>query len=84
MKYEDIYRRWVQERSRIEVDPDFAGRVMNRIRFEPSWVSQLARRWARLVERISVSSRAQAAALGLAGLVGLIRILLTLHLLLSV
>lgn len=84
MNHDEIYHRWVQQRSQVELDADLADRVMNQIKLESPGARWLARQWMRLVERISVSSRAQAAALGLAGLVGLIRILLTLHLLLSV
>jgi len=84
MNQEEIYQRWVQERSRVEIVPGFAGRVMSQIKTERSGTNRLARRWSHLVGRISLSSWAQAAAVGLAFLVGLSRVLASLYLLLSV
>ncbi len=84
MKHEDIYHRWVQAKSQIDVSPGFAGRVMNQVRLRPSYANRFACQWSHLFERISVSSWARVAAIGIASIVGLARILLTLHLLLSV
>ena len=84
MNHEDLYHRWIQERSQVEVDPDFASRVMSRIKFEPRCGNRLTGLWSRLIERITVSSWAQLAAVGIAFLVGLGRVLLSLHLLLTV
>lgn len=84
MKHEDIYHRWVQMKSQVDVSPGFAGRVMDQVKLRPSHANRFARQWSRLVERISVSSWARVAAIGIASVAGLARILLTLHLLLSV
>ncbi len=84
MKHEDIYHRWVQAKSQIDVSAGFAGCVMDQIKLKPSYANRFACQWSRLSERISVSSWARVTAIGIASIVGLARILLTLHLLLSV
>jgi hypothetical protein len=84
MKHEDIYHRWVQAKSQVDVSEGFAGRVMNQVKLRPSYANRFAWPWSCLFERISVSPWARVTAIGTASIVGLARILLTLHLLLSV
>ena len=82
MKNEDVYRHWQQSRKQVAVSPDFCRQVMERV----------ARRTARepvpkpvripLIERVSVRPWARAAAIAMAALIGIGRILLTLHVLL--
>lgn len=82
MKNEDIYRAWKQSRRRINVRPGFSQEVVDRILRSESrntmWSACRA-----LTDRISTSLWAQAAAVGIAALLGIGRILLTLHVLLS-
>jgi len=84
MKHEDAYHRWTQARTRTDIRPDFADRVMNQVLLGQSRASQSPFRWARLAEQVSVSLWAKAAAIAIGSLLGLGRVLLTLHLLLSV
>jgi len=82
MKNEDTYRHWCQSRKQIATSPDFCRRVMDRIarRTEKDAVPQPAR--IPLIERVSVRPWARAAAIAVAALIGIGRILLTLHVLL--
>jgi hypothetical protein len=82
MKQEDLYRHWVQARRQVDVNPDFADRVMSRLcqRPAPTGPSLLAR--FRLTQRIGASSWAKAAAIAIASMIGIGRVLLTLHVLL--
>ena len=84
MNHEDMYHGWVQAKSQVDVSPDFSDRVMKRIGSEPAHTSQRVSSWSRLIERISISAWAKVAAIAIASILGIGRILLTLHLLLSV
>lgn len=84
MKHEDAYPRWKQARTRTDIRPDFADRVMNQVMVGQSRARQSPFHWARLAEHVSVSLWAKAATIATASLLGLGRVLLTLHLLLSV
>jgi hypothetical protein len=82
MKQQEFYRHWVQARRQVDVDPDFADRVMSQLsqRPVPTAASLLAR--FRLTQRIGASSWAKAAAIAIASMIGIGRVLLTLHVLL--
>jgi hypothetical protein len=81
VRHKGIYSDWIRVRRQAEVHPDFAGFVMDRIdRCESSRRGALSR-WTRLIQRVSASSWAKAAAIALAAGLGFARILLTLHLL---
>jgi len=84
MNHEDMYHGWVQAKSQVDVSPGFSDRVMKRIGPEPAHASQRVLSWSRLIERISISAWAKVAAIAIASILGIGRILLTLHLLLSV
>ena len=83
MKREEIFYRWKQAKRQVDVSPDFSDRVMKRVRLAPSHASHRVWPWPRLIERINVSAMAKIATIALASLMGLGRVLLTLHLLLS-
>lgn len=83
MKHEEIYHDWRQAKRQVDVSPDFSDRVMKQVRLTSSRPSQPVLLWSRLIERISVSAWAKVAAIAIASLMGLGRVLLTLHLLLS-
>jgi len=82
MKNEDLYRQWRHSRRQLATSPNFCLQVMDSV----------ARRTGRdappkpvpipLVERVSVRPWARAAAIAVAALIGIGRILLTLHVLL--
>lgn len=82
MKHEDIYPSWVRARKQVSIDPAFADRVMDQVKRRQASGDSRIVHWSRLAERIGVSPWTKAAALGIASLLGLGRILLTLHLLL--
>ena len=84
MKQEDAYHHWRQARARADISPDFADRVMNHVTRGRSRASECPFPWARLAEQISVSLWARAAAIAIGSVLGLGRVLLALHLLLSV
>jgi len=82
MKNEDVYRHWRQARRQITLSPDFPEKVMSRLAGDK--VRRQKRRFGSvsLMERISVTPWARAAALAVAALLGIARALLTLHVLL--
>ena len=82
MKYEEIYRDWVQAHKQVEAGPGLAEAVMSRIRQAERADRESTSRWSKLLDRISESPWAQAAAVIVAAALGLGRILLTLHVLL--
>ena len=82
MKHEDVYSSWVQARKQAPIDPTFADRVMEQIIVREKPREIRTARWSRLIERITLSPWAKAAAIVMASLLGLGRMLLTLHLLL--
>ena len=79
MTQEEIYLRWRQTKQQVDVSTNFANRVMERI--EPAPLHSVPRGLlhGRLIERIDLSVWAKVATIALASLVGLGRILLTLH-----
>jgi len=82
MKHEDFYPSWVQARKQIPIVPAFTDRVMDQVKLRQTPREDRVVHWSRLAERIGLSPWAKAAAMGIASLLGLGRILLTLHLLL--
>ena len=82
MKHEEVYSSWVQARKQIPIDPAFADRTMERVAGREAPREMRAAEWPRRIEQIALSSWAKAAAIGIASLLGLGRLLLTLHLLL--
>ncbi len=82
MKHEDIYLCWVQAQEEAPIDPAFADSVMDRIRLQGASQGGHIVPWSRWAERIGVSNWAKAAVLGITSLLGIGRVLLTLHLLL--
>ncbi len=82
MKHEDIYERWVQEKKGVQVDAALAQSVMDQIRRGQAERKKSPALWFDLTRRIDMSRWTKAAVLGIASLLGLGRILLTLHLLL--
>ncbi len=81
MRHKGIYGDWIRVRKQVDVSPNFAERVMDRIdRCESSKSGLLSGR-TRLIQRVSASSWAKAAAIALAAGLSFGRILLTLHLL---
>ena len=82
MKNEDTYRHWCQSRKQVATSPDLCRRVMDQVarRTEKDAVPQPA--GIPLIERLSVRPWARAAAIAAAALIGIGRILLTLHVLL--
>jgi hypothetical protein len=82
MSSQDVYHHWRQSHTYVATSPDFNRRVMDRIarRAERDAVPQSER--IALVERMSVWLWARAAAIAVAALIGITRILLTLHVLL--
>jgi len=81
MKPEDLYRHWAQSRTQVDVSPDFADRVMGQIRHRRKH-DHARPGWPRLVQRVAASSWTRAAAIAIAAIIGIGRILLTFHLLL--
>ena len=82
MKHEEIYSSWVRAKKQVPIDPAFAEGVMNLVKLQQSPKDGRIVHWSRWAERVGVSPWTRAAALGIASLLGLGRILLTLHLLL--
>jgi len=82
MKQQECYRHWVQARRQVDVNPDFADRVMSRLSQQPAPTGQSVLARLRLTQRIGASSWAKAAAIGIASMIGIGRVLLTLHVLL--
>ena len=82
MRNEDPYRHWRQTRRQITLSPDFPERVMSRIAGDE--VQRQKQRFgsASLMERINVTPWTRAAAIAVAILLGIVRALLTLHVLL--
>jgi hypothetical protein len=82
MRNEDVYRDWQQARKKVNINPDFSVSVMDRI--ARSTLKGLTPSPGRvsLTERISMTSWAKAAAIAIAALIGIGRILLTFHMLL--
>ena len=81
MKPKDLYRHWAQSRTQVDISPDFADRVMSQIR--PRRKHDHSRpAWPRLAQRVAASSWTRAAAIAIAALIGIGRVLLTFHLLL--
>ncbi|MHC4518313.1 MAG: hypothetical protein ACYTAS_06980 [Planctomycetota bacterium] len=82
MRQQEHYHHWLQSRRHVDISPDFAGRVMSQVR------QQRGRRsvfdGSRLIRRIGASYWGQVAAVGVAAIIGVGRLLLTLHVLLSV
>jgi len=84
MKHDDAYQNWVQAKRETIVRPDFADGVMRRIGHEPAPVRRRIQPEAQRVERPGLSAWLRIAAVILASVLGFGRILLTLHVLLSV
>lgn len=82
MKQQECYRHWVQARRQVDVSPDFADRVMSRLSQRPARTGASLLTRFRLTQRIGASSWAKAAAIGIASMIGIGRVLLTLHVLL--
>ena len=82
MKHVDLYSSWVQAKKQAPIDPTFAEGVMSQIKLQQAPRASRVVNWSRLAERIGVSPWTKAAAIGVASLLGIGRILLTLHLLL--
>jgi hypothetical protein len=79
MKNDDMYERWRQLHRQVTTSPDFSARVMDRIAHDAA--GSRSRR-SSPIEWISTAPWAQAATVAVATLVGVARILLTLHVLL--
>ncbi len=82
MKHEELYREWVRQRRDICLGEDFTQDVMHRVHRLKADQDRRRLTWSRIVDRVACSSWAQAAAVAMAALLGLGRILLTLRLLL--
>jgi hypothetical protein len=82
MKHDEVYSSWVQARKQIPIDPAFADRTMERVARRETPREMRATEWPRLIEQIAISPWAKAAAIGIASLLGLGRLLLIVHLLL--
>lgn len=81
MKPEDLYRHWAQSRTQVDISPDFADRVMSQIRHDRKH-HHSSMGWPRLVRCVAASPWTRAAAIAVAAIIGIGRILLTFHLLL--
>ena len=84
MKHDDTYRNWIQAKRETVVRPDFADRVMQQIEPESAHLRRSILPEAQWVERPGLSAWLRIAAVILASVLGFGRILLTLHVLLSV
>ena len=82
MKYDELYREWVRQRRDICLSDGFTQDVMNRVHRLKADRERRRLTWSRILDRVGCSSWAQAAAVAMAALLGLARILLTLRLLL--
>lgn len=82
MKHEELYQEWVRQRGDICLGEGFTQDVMNRVHRLKADQDRRRLTWSRIVDRVGYSSWAQAAAVAMAALLGLGRILLTLRLLL--
>jgi len=82
MKHEELYSEWVRQRRNICLGEDLTQDVMNRVHRLKADQDRRRLTWSRIVDRVGYSSWAQAAAVAMAALLGLGRILLTLRLLL--
>lgn len=82
MKHEELYSEWVRQRRDICLGEDFTQGVMNRVHRMKADRDRCRFEWSRIVDRIGYSPWARAAAVSMAALLGLGRILLTLRLLL--
>jgi hypothetical protein len=82
MKQNESYHRWVQARRQVDIDPHFADRVMSRLSQRPARTCESVLARFRLTQRIGASSWAKAAAIGIASIIGIGRVILTLHVLL--
>ena len=82
MKNEDVYRQWRHSRKQVATSPDFGLRVTGEINRQTSGGAAPKPARIPLIERVSVRPWARAAAIAVAALIGIGRILLTLHVLL--
>jgi len=82
MKNEDVYRQWRHSRRQVATSSDFCLQVMDRIARRTGGGAAPKPMRIPLIERVSVRPWARAAAIAGAALIGICRILLTLHVLL--
>ncbi len=82
MNREELYREWVQQHSDIGPGKGFTEEVMRRVYRLKADRDRCRLTWSHIVDRVDRSSWTQAAAVAMAALLGLGRILLTLRLLL--
>ena len=84
MKHDELYHQWVRLRRDVEVSRDFSGRVSSHIRRRQRRKAGAVVGSPNLILHIGASSWRRAAAIAVAAVIGLGRLLLTLHILLSV
>ena len=79
MLNDDRYHEWLQTRREVRIDPGFSERVMKRIarRYD-----RPRRPWTTVAARMSERPWARAAVLVIAAVLGIGRVLLTLHVML--
>lgn len=82
MNHEELYQDWIRQHRDVRIDDGFADEVMSRVRRVESDRRASGVTWPRVADRVGYSRWTRAAAVGLAALLGLGRILLTLRLLL--
>lgn len=75
----DRYREWLRTRREVRVDPEFSQGVMKRIARRNA---APRRPWTAVTARISERPWARAAVFVIAGVLGIARVLLTLHVML--
>lgn len=82
MNHEELYQDWIRQRRDVRIDDRFADKLMNQVRRIESnrRASQIT--WSRIADWVGYSRWARVAAVTVAALLGLGRILLTLRLLL--
>ena len=82
MNDEELYQDWTRQHRDVRIDDSFADAVMNQVRHIESDRRASRITWLRIADWVGYSRWARVAAVAVAALLGLGRILLTLHLLL--
>jgi hypothetical protein len=82
MNHEELYQDWIRQHRDVRIDDSFADKLMRRIRHIESDRCASRITWSRITDWIGYSRWARAAAVAVAALLGLGRIVLTLRLLL--
>jgi hypothetical protein len=82
MNREELYREWIRQHKEVHLSEGFTEGVMSRVRRLEPERDKSRFEWSRIVDWVGYSPWAKAAAVTMAALLGLGRILLTLRLLL--